>query len=314
MSRILRVLTWNVRGQVDAVRLALRYATDRPAIPTLLCLQELPKEWGGDWLRSEVGTRLAAPPTGRDQRVAFVSTPDLVWQGTPAVFVSDSLKEASERMVAAQFSAGGFHNVQVIGVHFPDRRTLPEGDSRETVVGELAKEFHRFWGFWGHGPLLLLGDFNANPFHPELAERRFLWAIRDRDYLETSESLTTRKLPDDVPVIAGGRRYESLRARKQELGAPSRKPLFNPMWRFLSEQAKHPRGTYHYTGADALVPWNCLDHVIVSAHFVRQMRVQILTWLGDRQLIDADRKSIRSQYGDHLPVEAVFGGDDGEPW
>lgn len=309
MPRLLRVLTWNVRAELDAVRLALRYATSQPAIPTLLCLQELPPEWGVDWLRSEVGTRLVAPSTGRDRRIAFVSTPDLTWHDAPAVFVSENLKEASERMVGARFSARGFPNVQLVGAHFPDRRTLPAGDGRETIVGELAKEVHHFWD---HGPLIMLGDFNANPFHPEMAERRFLWAIRDRDYLESGEALTTRELRENVPVLSRGQRYESHRAMAQELGKPLRKPLFNPMWRFLSERAQHPRGTYHYAGADAVVPWNCLDHVIVSSHFVQQMRLQILTWLGDKQLIDAGRKSVRSQYGDHLPVEAVFGGDDGE--
>jgi Endonuclease/Exonuclease/phosphatase family len=307
MPRLLRALTWNVRGQVDAVRLALRYAASQPA--SLLCLQELPEVWDAAWLRSETKGRLAAPPTGRDRRIAFVSTPDVVWHGDPAVFISDNIKGASERMVGARISAPSFRDVQIVGVHFPDRRQLPAGHARERVVGELAREIHLFWD---DGPLILLGDFNANPFHPELAERRFLWAIRDRGDLEQGHPLVTQRLRVDHPVLSGGQRYGSLEEMQRGLGLRPRKPLFNPMWRWLSEQTKHPRGTFHYDGEDTIVPWNCLDHVIVSSHFVERLRVRILTQIGGKQLIDAGRKSIRSRYGDHLPVEAVFGGDHGE--
>lgn len=161
--------------------------------------------------------------------------------------------------------------------------------------------------FWKEGPLIVLGDFNSHPFDEALALRTALWATRDKAELEDERD----PLPDGrvgIDFYHMGQRYQDSEALSTVQTLRPFRPLYNPMWRWLVERDTHPRGTYYRKHDDAIVTWQCIDQILVSADLARRVeRVDILARIGTTTLIGADRVSMDATYGDHLPVELTLG-------
>ncbi len=300
----MHVLTWNIHRSAEAFRLAclhLASAGER----YVMCLQEPPGESNLIGLMPESTRTKIDLRMGVADRILFLSTRDVRWHDEPAVFIPRGSREATERMVGAEIVVPGFDRIQIIGVHFPDRRTVPEDVTRhrENVIRDLAIEIRCFWQ---DGPLVVLGDFNANPFHMEIAGARYLWAVRDRSNLDRQRPPLRSRFNPLTPVIRDGKRFENLSAVEDALPGQLKpqRPLYNPMWRWLGEQEAHPKGTYRYDGDDAILEWNCLDQVLVSADFADRIDVRIMTRLHGESLIARDHKTPKAQFSDHLPVEA----------
>jgi len=194
--------------------------------------------------------------------------------------------DSERRMLGLSFFSndGTWSNLQVLGVHGQDRYNSPTDAERghwaSCMRGTLDK-------FWKGGPLVVLGDLNANPFHDEITGRAGLHAVRKKDGIGES-----RKLPQ---------------MQKSSIS------LYNPMWSLLVDDAGKAPGTYYHssrTRTDLL--WHCIDQIIVSAHLEPHLigGPEIQTHLtGDAvtSLVDSDGVPLRSKgepvYSDHLPVQ-----------
>ncbi|MDI3286495.1 endonuclease/exonuclease/phosphatase family protein [Polyangium sp. 15x6] len=238
-----------------------------------------------------------------DPRVVMLVSRDVRIKTPAAIFIPGVLRDAAERMVGAEVHVPHVGDLQIVGVHFPDKRNLPEGPPRERVVGTLSDQM-RF--FWSGGPLIVLGDFNAHPFDREIALRTMLWATRDR--LELVEERDPIPREDaGMPIFHQGQTYASRDDLKTVKSFQKLKPLYNPMWRWLGERHAHPRGTYYRKHDDSIVTWQCLDQILVSPDLAERVeRVDILDRLGPQLLIDPKRATMTDIYGDHLPVELTL--------
>jgi hypothetical protein len=146
------------------------------------------------------------------------------------------------RMTGATFGGDVWGGVQVLGVHLRDRMIRQEGQERGVDAVGWQRDFLRFWR---GGPLIVLGDFNADPYHSEVCARAGgFFGLRDRDTLDWRGPV----LDDD--------------------GVP-RLPLYNPMWAHLAEKTDGaPRGTLNYANPRKGIGSWCYDQILVSRDLV----------------------------------------------
>lgn len=295
--------TWNLRGKEKSLKLACEYLAGKGTC--IACFQETPdraseqriRDWSG-------GSLVPLTPMGPDQRVLLLVSRDVQLKVSPVVFIPGMLRDAAERMVGTTVSAPGFASLQLIGVHFPDLRNLPRDWPRERIVGSLSDEMRQFWT---GGPLIVLGDFNAHPFDREIAMRTALWATRDKAELAHERDPVPVKDDFGMDIYHRGVTYPNRGALAGVSTFRKLKPLYNPMWRWLSERAAHPRGTYYRKHDDSVVTWQCLDQVLVSPDLADRIeRVDILGRMDQVTLIEPDMVKMNDDYGDHLPVELTL--------
>jgi hypothetical protein len=176
-------------------------------------------------------------------------------------------------------------------------------------MGVLARDLRRY----ANGqPLIAIGDFNANPFEEAIAGSSFIWAVRDRVMLDIQRNLLPETIQHDARFFNEGRTTDEQALREV---VPPILPLYNPMWRHLSESNEHPRGTIRYVGHEAVLEWHCYDQILVSAELTPLIEsTAILVEMVDRmtmsptRLIQSDRATISAMFGDHLPIEMVLTG------
>ncbi len=167
----------------------------------------------------------------------------------------------------------------VAGVHGPDRLNHPtESDRVEwgLSAGAALDEF------WQNDPLIVMGDFNANPWSGELMSRRGFLASREADWLEHHRE-----------------EYKLAFARG------TRRPLFNPMWQ-LAVRTGWAAATYKGRHDDVVC--HLIDQIVLSEDFVAKtssflpnVLSQMETSTGVTKLV-GDDGHLSPGWSDHLPV------------
>lgn len=136
--------------------------------------------------------------------------------------------------------------------------------------------------FWSGGPLVFMGDFNANPWAPEMTSCEYVCALREKDFPLVGS--TFKRAGRDLHVV----------------------PLYNPMWHFLPDRNNGAQGTHSYVDQNNL-RWHCFDQIIVSQDLREHCGVpEVLTSLCGHSLLNengAPNKSEKSGLSDHLPVQ-----------
>jgi len=164
-------------------------------------------------------------------------------------------------------------------VHWPSRLWCPENGAKRNSLGiclRMAVE-SVLVSAERPPPVVILGDFNDDPFNASLAGH--LLATRDRSKAQTSASY-----------------------------------FYNPFWRFLGESDPHkPRiacdsicGTYLQQHGGDETRWRTFDQIIVSSGLLTsdewQLNEQDTTIVRIPELIEAVKS--KQQRFDHLPVVA----------
>jgi len=313
MSKRLLVFTWNLKKRVKALELACAYLAKRSArIPCVASFQELPDGVSSAKISSWSQGALAMHRAAK-QRLGIVTS-----GGIAATDLIELLPEGvppfAHRMLALSLAGKSWSNLQLVAVHLPNRRDVPEGPERDVGLTHLADAFHMFWQQRGRGPVVVAGDFNADPFHREVAARSAFWATRDRTDLSLMRG-PRRQNTLSVPVFFGSRKITTATQLEAVLSARKRTPLYNPMWQMIPERSRHPRGTFVFHDDHTIVGWHCYDQIIVSSHLaehadpVRVLRKLNSTWL----MTASHRKPLDSGYSDHLPVELDLVVDGAKP-
>jgi hypothetical protein len=253
-------LTWNVHRSPRALDLALTYLS-RVAMSeeVLACFQELPSPLPPSFAPAALAARaLTAAPVLAEKRVLFVHSQSIsrvnLWP------------EADERLQIAEWRLRSGATFFAAGWHARDRRNywLPEVRGAYAALTRRALDER-----WHDGaPLLLLGDFNAWPDLPELANRACLFG-----------------------VSAG---YEHRLGFDSFFGRRS-PPLFR------IEPTSGPPGTYFDQNSST---WRDLDHIYVSRGLYSAARARRLDSIGQVSLITPQGRPSQNKASDHLPVEA----------
>lgn len=161
----------------------------------------------------------------------------------------------------------------VVGVHLPDRWTLPEPDCRLRVIRRLMEGVNEMWKAASCGNVIIAGDLNADPWDKELLPDAF-----------------NSVLFKDVIRGRGTRRWFG-----QEFGL-----LYNPVLDWISE-ATGSYGSYYTSSPDATTYWRCLDQVLVSRSLVEGIEdLRYLRSIGHRSLMAKVRPD--GSISDHLPL------------
>lgn len=173
-------------------------------------------------------------------------------------------------------STGDF--VHVVASHWPSRRTLAQHSSKRAELGMRLRQSLEKVHLANPNPyIVLMGDYNDDPFSPSLSEH--LHATRDR-----------------------------------ELAIQDSAFLYNPFWRRLGESQSFPTsgnevsvcGTHYYAGGE-FTRWVTFDQLIFSPAFLGDNAITLEEKLSEI-IITAelkDRVMDKRQVFDHFPVSSV---------
>jgi endonuclease/exonuclease/phosphatase family protein len=170
-------------------------------------------------------------------------------------------------------------------VHGADIRNNDEA-SRQSAAHLLAEDFRFVGSQQGHNRLILMGDFNMNPFDRGMNLAAGLNAMMTRNCVKKGQRTFM------------GRDYDF---------------YYNPMWGLLGDRSVGPPGTIYDTSNQGPYGWSMLDQVLLSHSLVNIFGdVQIITKAGAISLIDANGRPDERVASDHLPILTVLKGDKNE--
>lgn len=271
------LFTWNLHKKPTALRLALAHLLGSKT-SFIGCLQELPPEMGTTVLARAVTKTLArdairclgiteAAPPYKHGRVGLFCSPDL----TPTAV--DVAHDPRQRMAVIAVEGAAITPLSVVGYHGESRGV--ERD-RSRIGADARREIDRHCG---RSSLVMLGDFNANPFDAEVCGSAGLFAVRDRG--EARDEWASA-------LVAIGQ---------------TQRPLYNPMWSLLPENAGRPAGTNVYDRAEML-HWRLYDQILVSPDLIDTIREppEILPEVAGQWLL-TDAGNIDKTISDHLPAQ-----------
>lgn len=159
-------------------------------------------------------------------------------------------------------------------VHLPDKRNDPHGYCRERIIKELVIELNTTKKTNPGSFNMLLGDFNCNPFDPEMIK---LDSLNSTFFKEVAQRLKVRNS------------YGS-----------SHPVMYNPALEFLSE-SKSNLGSFYFGSGDCTYYWHSLDQIVVDWQLADCITdCCYLRQIGDTKLVVNSRPC--SKYSDHLPL------------
>jgi len=292
-STTLVAFTWNVHKNAAALDLACQHLKGQG--PFIACLQELPKEADRAFLLTKVTgehklkvlSRGALRPVNDDRLLSLVDS-------TIILISSDDIEidwieknheyhpelDDKRRLEGFTLRSPQWRKLQVMGVHGWDRINH-RSDYERADWGKIMRDV--LDNFWDNGPLVFMGDLNANPWSPEVTRRSYLHAIRRKDF-----------------PLRGDERKQEGKERYVE-------PLYNPMWQIIPDRASGAHGTLSYEDEHDL-RWHCFDQIIVSRDLADHCGMpEVLTSLLGCKLINDNGtplpKGKSYEWSQHLPVQ-----------
>jgi len=134
-----------------------------------------------------------------------------------------------------------------------------------------------------HNHVILIGDFNLNPFD---------WGM---NLAAGFNAMMTR---------------ECIQAGQRGFVGNTYDFFYNPMWSKFGDGTDGPSGTIYNISGQGVYGWNMFDQVILSYSVVEWFKeVQILTHTGTESLIDSSGRPNSNMASDHLPILVEFKGD-----
>jgi endonuclease/exonuclease/phosphatase family metal-dependent hydrolase len=278
----LRLLTWNLKQNKLSFELALNDLANGSG-SFIAAFQELP-DVAADKKRAMrlvanltsgsvicIGVVSARPPA-RHGRVGLFCSPDLS--------ASAITKDRTERMAMTSIRSSTWSDLNVIGIHGFDRISVPDDYNRGSHATILRTAIEGFWK--AKRPLILMGDFNADPYDSEVSSSSGMLAVRDREEAMEEWSSPLAGTPQGM------------------------RPLYNPMWGLLPEAwpSGRPRGTIFLSSMKRGIRWRLYDQILLSGDLVAKMRgtPEILAVLSGTRLVTPQGRPT-SRFSDHLPVQ-----------
>ncbi len=191
-------------------------------------------------------------------------------------FVDEIIRD-SKYYTIHDFSLVGYHFL-LGGVHFPSKLCAGPQDiqiaGRNFINAVKEAEIEA-----GHEKVIMIGDFNANPFETIMTDFEYLHAIFDSSIVK--------------------------RTRSREVFGVRNQIFYNPMWNLLGD-ANYPKGSYYSdSGKSCKLFWHIFDQIIVSADCIeayKQGSLKILDRAGSKCFLNESGKPDKDSFSDHLPL------------
>jgi len=179
----------------------------------------------------------------------------------------------------------GHHRALLGLVHGVDTRNY-DTETRQSFAQELSSEMRFVKQQQGTNKLLMIGDFNMNPYD------------RGMNLAVGMNAMMTRSC-----VRPGFRRFLG---KDYEL-------YYNPMWSLFGDNTEGPSGTVYDTSNQGPYGWSMLDQVVINHSIVGIFEeVRILTYAGSQPLMDDRGRPDASIASDHFPIQVTLRGDGDE--
>ncbi len=225
-------------------------------------------------LKAEVSADFYVPTTGTDRFQCFSRQREL---------------DLSEVHLGARTSIRrlvlGTHTGLLVLVHGVDPRNN-DPDTRQSFAQTVATEVRHATGLQSTNRVMMLGDFNINPYDPGMNQAPAFNAMMTKT------------------CVAPGVRTHL----KEEYDL-----YYNPMWSLFGDGSTGPAGTVYDTSNQGPYGWSMFDQVVISHSLVHCFHsVEILTQAGEYSLADKKGRPSRRRASDHFPilVEMSGGGDE----
>lgn len=169
----------------------------------------------------------------------------------------------------------GHHHILLTLVHGIDMRNY-DAEHRQQFAQNLSTDLQFVKDQQGTEEIVLLGDFNMNPFDRGMTLPAGLNAMMTRECIRQG---VRRHLDKDYDFY------------------------YNPMWSLFGDLTDGPAGTVYDTSSQGPYGWNMLDQVVIHHSIVSMFNgVKILTSAGEHSLMDAKGRPDSKNASDHFPI------------
>lgn len=176
----------------------------------------------------------------------------------------------------------GSHRTLLSLVHGVDIRNY-DTETRQSFAQELSSEIRFVIDQQGTNKLLMMGDFNMNPYD------------RGMNLAAGLNAMMTRSC-----VHARFRRHLN---KAYEF-------YYNPMWSLFGDNTAGPPGTVYDTSNQGPYGWSMLDQVLINQSIVGFFEeVRILTHAGSLPLMGAKGRPDSENASDHFPILVTMRGE-----
>lgn len=170
---------------------------------------------------------------------------------------------------------------QIISVvHFPSKMYQDDAGNEE-ILRDMLSDINRIRQNKKIKNIVMVGDFNMNPFESPMISATALQAISSRE----------------IVIRRGERVYKE----------KDREFFYNPMWNFLGD-ARNPVGSYYYKSPqNEALYWNTFDQFIVNKELADDIdlnKIKFVTSLGTIKLGNERGEPVVS---DHFPLYFEIG-------
>lgn len=179
----------------------------------------------------------------------------------------------------------GRHNTLLVLVHSVDIRNY-DPETRQAFAQEIANDMRFVQKEKKTDKLIVLGDFNMNPFD------------RGMNLPMGFNAMMTKTC-----VTLGYRTFQN----------KSYDFYYNPMWGLFGDNTDGPAGTIYDTSSQGPYGWNMLDQVVIHHSIVGLFHsVKILTEAGTESLMNRNGRPDADNASDHFPILVSFCEDNNE--
>lgn len=268
---MIRIVFWNVnRSNLEGLVCSLAAETSADFI--VLNENSVPSQSMLASLRNNVSTDFFVPPTISEKRFhCFCRSHRL-----ELTEIHSGFRVSVRRLIVSA-------NVTLLAlVHGIDLRNY-DTEERQSFAQLLASELQHVKEQWGTNRLIVMGDFNMNPFDRGMNLAAGLNAMMTQ---ACASAGTRRHLDQDYDLY------------------------YNPMWSYLGDLSAGPPGTIYDRSGRGPYGWSMLDQVILSHSVVDLFGgVQILTTAGTSSLLDENGRPDSQNASNHLPVMLKLRGE-----
>lgn len=179
----------------------------------------------------------------------------------------------------------GSHEALLALVHGVDPRNN-DAETRQSDAQSLASDLSLIKEQQGTKKLVILGDFNMNPYD------------RGMNLAAGLNAMITKSC-----IARGSRTHQN---KNYDF-------YYNPMWSLFGDNTAGPSGTVYDISGQGSYGWSMFDQVLIHHSIVPLFHdVKILDQAGELSLTDAKGRPDSKKSSDHLPILVRLRGDDNE--
>jgi endonuclease/exonuclease/phosphatase (EEP) superfamily protein YafD len=267
-----RIVFWNLKRK-DLTKLVCDLATATNADIVVLNECTVPIHNTLQALRASVDERFFVPESNSEERFHCLCRNTAL----DLAEIHKGFRTSVRKLIL------GSSEVLLALVHGVDIRNYDE-HTRQSLAQRLADESRFVESQRGHNRLILIGDFNMNPYERGMNLAMGLNAMMTKACITSGYRTFAEKTYDFY---------------------------YNPMWSLFGDGSEGPAGTVYNMSNQGPYGWSMLDQVIINHSIVHRFdSVRIMTHAGSACLTDAKGRPDANKASDHLPIVVKLKGLD----